>query len=85
MKDCPSGDAFSAFVDPMTIFCFDPAYTPITGWETLTKAMEKSGNFPVMDRKVVASYNANHCHWFLEGKTVIVGKALQAFASKEKW
>jgi hypothetical protein len=85
MKECPAGDAFAAFVDPMTIFCFDPSYTPITGWETLTKAMEKSGSYPVTDRKVVASYNAHHSHWFSEGKTLIAGKTLQAFATKEKW
>ena len=85
VKECPKGDAFSAFVDPMVIFCFNPSYTPLAGWETLTKAMEKLGNYPVTDRKVVASFNAHHAHWFSEGKTVIAGKALQAFATKEKW
>jgi hypothetical protein len=45
-KECPKGDAFAAFVDPMTIFCFDPSYTPILGWETLTKAMEKIRELP---------------------------------------
>ena len=34
---------------------------------------------------MVASYNAQHSFWFSEGKTVVAGKALQAFASKEKW
>jgi len=72
-------------VDPMVLFCHDVAYTPLTGWETLTKAMEKSGTFPLMGRKVVASYNAHHTWWFVEGKTVIAGKTFQAFASKEKW
>ncbi len=62
MKKCLKGDAFAAFVDPMTIFCFDPSYTPISGWERLTKAMEKSGSYPVTDRKVVASYDAHHSH-----------------------
>jgi hypothetical protein len=76
VKECPKGDAFAAFVDPMTIFCFDPSYVPIAGWETFTKAMEKSGNYPVTDRKVVASFNAHHSHWFLEGKTVVAGKTL---------
>jgi ribosomal protein L12E/L44/L45/RPP1/RPP2 len=85
MKECPNGEAFSAFVDPMVVFCHDAAYTPLTGWEALTKAMEKSGNFPLTDRKVVASYNAHHSWWFSEGKTVVAGKTLQAFASKEKW
>jgi len=85
MKECPNGEAFSAFVDPMVIFCHDAAYTPLTGWETLTKAMEKSGTFPLTVRKVVASYNAHQSWWFAEGKTVIAGKTLQALASKEKW
>jgi hypothetical protein len=85
MKECPKGDAFSAFVDPMVVFCHDAAYSPLSGWEGITKAMEKSGNFHVTDRKVVASFNAQHCFWFSEGKTVVAGKPLQAFASKEKW
>jgi len=85
MKEYPNGDAFSAFVDPMVVFCHDAAYSPLPGWEGITKAMEKSGNFHVTDRKVVASFNAPHCFWFSEGKTVVAGKPLQAFASKEKW
>jgi hypothetical protein len=85
MKECLKGNAFAAFVDPMVIFCFDPAYVPLGEWETLTKAMEKSGNYPVMDRKVVASYNAHHSHWFSKGKMVVSSKTLPAFSSKEKW
>ena len=85
MKECPKGNAFAAFVNPMVIICFDPAYVPLGGWETLAKAMEKSGNYPVTDRKVVASYNAHHSHWFSEGKMVVAGKTLPAFSSKEKW
>ena len=69
----------------MVVFCHDAAYTPLTGWETLTKAMEKSGTFPLTDRKVVASFNAHHSWWFVEGKTVVAGKTLQVFALKEKW
>jgi hypothetical protein len=85
MKECPNGDAFSAFINLIVIFCHDASYVPLTDWETITKAMEKSGNYPVTDRKVVASYNTQHSFWFSEGKTVVAGKALQAFASKEKW
>jgi hypothetical protein len=85
MNECPKGDAFAAFVDPMIIFCFDPSYIPIVGWETLTKAMEKLESYPVMDRKVVTLFNAHHSHWFLEGKTLVAGKTLQAFGTKEKW
>jgi hypothetical protein len=32
----------------------------------------------------VASVTVHHTHWFSEGKMVIAGKALQAFAMKEK-
>jgi hypothetical protein len=74
MKECPNGDAFAAFVNPMIIFCFDPSYIPIVGWKTLTKAMEKSGSYPVMDHKVVVSFNAHHSHWFLEAKSVEADK-----------
>jgi len=84
MKECPKDkdDAFLAFVEPMVVFCHDAA---LPGWEGITKAMEKSGNFHVTDQKVVASFNAPHCFWFSEGKTVVAGKPLQAFLSKEKW
>jgi hypothetical protein len=85
LKECPKGDAFAAFIDPMVVFCFDPSYVLMTGWDTLTKAMEKSGSHPVVDRKVVASLNAQYSFWFLEGKLVVAGKTLPAFASKEKW
>jgi hypothetical protein len=84
MKECPKGDAFAAFVDPMVVFCFDPSYVPLTGWETLTKAMEKSGSNPITDRKVVGSYNTHHFHWLSEGKMAVARKPLPAFASKEK-
>jgi hypothetical protein len=85
IKECPKGDAFKAFVDPMVEFCFDQSYSPLTGWEMLTKAMEKSGSYPVMDRKVVASHNAHHSYWFLEHKMVVMGKTLATFTSKDKW
>jgi hypothetical protein len=85
MKECPKGDAFATFVNPMIIFCFDPSYIPIAGWETLTKAMEKSRSYPVTDRKGVTLFNAHHLHWFSEGKTVVASKPLQAFVTKEKW
>ncbi len=58
MKECPPGDAFAAIVDPMVYFCFDANYQPLKTWESLTKAIKKSGVHPITDRKVVASYNA---------------------------
>jgi hypothetical protein len=86
MKECPKGDAFAAFVNPMVMFCFDQSCVPLTGWEMLTKAMEKSGSYPITNRKVVASYNTHHSHWFsAEGKMAVADKTLPAFASKKKW
>jgi hypothetical protein len=85
MKECPSGDAFSAFVDPMVIFCFDANYQPLKTWESLTKAMEKSGAHPITDRKVVASYNAQYCWWFSEFDSTVAGQTISAFSSKDKW
>ncbi len=38
MKECPKGDAFLAFVDPMVVFCHDAVYSPLSGWEGITKA-----------------------------------------------
>jgi hypothetical protein len=85
MMECPSCDAFSVFVNPMTLFCHNAMYFPVTGWEKITKAMEESGVLSVMDRKVVASYNLQHSFWFTEGKPVVAGKVINAFSSMEKW
>ncbi len=85
VKECPKGDAFAAFVDPMLVFCFDQGYSPLAGWETLTKAMEKSGLFPVTENKAVASYNAQYPWWFSEHKEVQAGKMMASFSSKDKW
>jgi hypothetical protein len=85
MKECPQGDAFALFVDPVSIYCHDAMYSPVVGWEKTTKAMEESGVMSVTDRKVVASYNCNHAFWFTDGKPVVAGKVIGAFASAEKW
>ena len=85
MKECPPGDAFAAFVDPMVIFCFDANYQPLKTWESLTKAMEKSGVHPITDRKVMASYNAQYCWWFSEFDSTVAGQTISAFSSKDKW
>jgi hypothetical protein len=47
--------------------------------------MEELGTLSVTDRKVVASYNLQYLFWHAEGKQVVVGKVLAAFASAEKW
>jgi hypothetical protein len=51
-------------------------YSPLSGWEKITKAMEESGVMFVTDRKVMASYNSNHAHWFTDGKPVVTGKVI---------
>jgi hypothetical protein len=85
MKECPQGDVFALFVDPVSIYCHDLMYAPVVGWEKTTKAMEESGVMSVTDRKVLASYNCNHAFWFTDGKPVVAGKVIGAFASAEKW
>jgi hypothetical protein len=85
MLECPSGDAFVAFVDPMVLFNHDAMYVPVTNWEKMTRAMEESGTLSVTNRKVVASYNLQYLFWHTEGKQVVMGKVLAVFASAEKW
>ena len=85
MMECLSGNAFLVFVNPMTLFCHNAMYFPVTGWEKTTKAMEESGRLSVMDRNVVASYNLQHLFWFTESKPVVAGKVINDFASMEKW
>jgi hypothetical protein len=85
MAECPGGEAFALFVDPILIFCHDSAYSPNASWQKDTKAMEESEVMSIMDRKVVASYNTGHTIWFTEGKQVVAGKVINAFATAEKW
>ncbi len=37
------------------------------------------------NQKVVASYNLNNSFWFSEGKPIVAGKVISAFATTEKW
>ena len=85
MLECPQGDAFALFVDPVSIFCHDAPYNPCTGWQKDTKDMADSGYMAVSDRKVVASYDCTTPFWFAEGKQVIGGEKMASFASPEKW
>ncbi len=85
MLECPSGDAFAVFLDPMVLFNHNAMYVPVSNWEKTTKAMEESGTFSVTDRKVVASYNLQYLFWHSEGKQVVAGKVLATFALTEKW
>jgi hypothetical protein len=36
MKECPKVDAFEVFLDPMSLWCCDPGYSPVTNWEKTT-------------------------------------------------
>ena len=85
MGECPQGDAFGVFVDPVFIFCHDAMYSPCGNWQKDTKAMEESGFMSTTDQKVVASYNLNNSFWFSEGKPIVAGKVISAFATAEKW
>ncbi len=78
MEECPSGDAFSVFVEPMILFCHDAVFFLVVSWEKTTKAMEESGTLLVTDRKVVALYKLHHKFWLLEGRPVVAGKVLSA-------
>jgi hypothetical protein len=85
MIECPSGDAFLLFVATVSLFCHDTMHSPGTNWEKTTKAMEASGVMSIADRKVVASYDQHHAYWFTEGKAVVAGKVISAFATLDKW
>ena len=47
--------------------------------------MEESVFMLTTDQKVVASYNLNNSFWFSEGKPIVAGKIISAFATAEKW
>jgi hypothetical protein len=55
MLECPRGDAFGLFVDPILLFCHDAMYSPCSSWQKDTKAMEESGFMLISGHKVVAS------------------------------
>jgi hypothetical protein len=59
MLECPQGDAFTSFVDPVSIFCHDAMYSPGVNWQKDTKAMEESGIMLTTNQQVIASYNLN--------------------------
>ncbi len=85
MAECPQGDAFSLFIDPMSIFCHDGMYLPYAGWQKEMKEMERWGFMSKTACKVVASFDANNSWWYTEGKGGTPGLKLATFASAEKW
>ncbi len=84
LAECPGGEAFALFVDPVSIFCHNAQYSPGSNWQKNTKAMEELGVMLFTDCKVVVSYNMVHSWWFTEGKLPIVGKVIAAFATANK-
>jgi hypothetical protein len=84
MLDCSQGDVFGVFVNPILIFCHDTMYFPCGNWQKDTKAMEESGFMLTTNQKVLASYNLNNSFWFSEGKPIVAGKVISAFATAEK-
>jgi hypothetical protein len=85
MSECPQGDAFGLFVDPILLFCHDAMYSPCSSWQKDMKAMEELGFMSISDRKVVASYDLNTPWWFSKDKQVTGGKVIGTFAMAEKW
>jgi hypothetical protein len=68
MSECPQGDTFALFVDPVSLFCHDAMYSPGPNWKKDTKAMEESGIMSMTNQKVVTSYNLNNsCSGLLKG------------------
>ncbi len=47
--------------------------------------MEESGVMLRTNHKVVLMYNLNNSFWFTKEKQVVVGKAVSAFVTAEKW
>lgn len=83
LKECPLGDAFEVFLDVVSIFCCDPTYAPVSGWEKATRSMDE--DYSATARKVVSSYHQTHCAWYTEGKVVVPGKVLAAFKDADNW
>ncbi len=59
MKEYPKVDTFEVFLDVMSLFCCDPAYVPVAGWEKFTRSMED--DYSLTACKVVSSYYQAHC------------------------
>jgi hypothetical protein len=85
LAECPVGEVFALFVDPVSIFCHNAQYSPGSNWQKDTKAMEELGIILFTDCKVVASYNMVQSWWFTEGKLPIAVKVIAAFATANKW
>jgi hypothetical protein len=60
LAECPGGEAFALFVDPVSIFCHNAQYSPGSNWQKDTKAMEELGIMSFTDCKVAASYSMVH-------------------------
>jgi hypothetical protein len=77
LRECPKRDAFEVFLDVMLLFCCDPVYVPVLGWEKKTQAIEE--DYSSMAWEDVLSYYEPHCAWYTDGVKVISGKLLAAF------
>jgi hypothetical protein len=74
LLECPLGNAFKVFLGVVLLFCCNPMYAPIAGWEKTTCSMDE--DYSAMACKVVSSYHQTHCAWYMEGKIVMPGKVL---------
>ena len=59
IRECPEGDAFEVFLDPMLLWCCNPCYSPVTNWEKIARAMDE--DYSATTRKVAVSYYQMHC------------------------
>ncbi len=84
MRECPKGDAFEVFLDPMLLWCWDLGYSPVTNWEKTTRAMDE--DYSATTRKMVISYYQTHCWWwYAEGRPVMTVKVMAVFKGVDKW
>ncbi len=83
IRECPEGNAFKVFLDVMSLFCCDPMYLPVPGWEKKTWLMEVG--YPSTACKVVALYYKPHCAWYMDRGKVISCRFLAAFKSTDCW
>ncbi len=83
LLECPLADAIKVFLDVMSLFCCNPMYAPVAGWEKTTHSMDE--DYSAAACKVVSSYHQTHCAWYTEGKIVVPGKVLAAFKDADNW
>jgi hypothetical protein len=83
LRECPKEDPLVVFLDMMSLFCCNPVYVPVPGWEKKTLAMEE--DYSSTARKIISSYYEPHCAWYTDGVKVISGKLPVVFKDADRW